>query len=250
MKLAHDSGGKGERLIVLLHGLGATREVWRPLIDVMGDCCRWLAPDLRGHGASPHASSYALGRHAADVAGLIEDGGVPREVIVLGHSMGGAIALALGSGWFGLKPARVFGIGIKVTWSDDERRGLTAMTSAPVRMFAAKDEALARYLKVSGLAGLVAADSAMAKAGVVERDGGWRLAADPKTALVGAPPMEALVAAAQAPFHLARGASDRMMTLDQLRLYDPQAVDFPGLGHNAMVEDPAAVWRFVEERLA
>jgi pimeloyl-ACP methyl ester carboxylesterase len=164
--------------------------------------------------------------------------------------MGGAIALARGSGWFGIKPARVFGIGIKVAWTDDDLHGLTAMAAAPARMFASKDEALARYLKVSGLAGLVAADSAMANAGVVERDGGWRLAADPKTALVGAPPMAALVAAAQAPFHLARGANDRMMTLEQLRLYDPQAIDFPGLGHNAMVEDPAAVWRYIEERLA
>lgn len=247
MKLAHDSGGKGERLIVLLHGLSATREVWRPLIEVVGDRCRWLAPDLRGHGASPHAGNYALEQHAADIVELIGSGS---EVVVVGHSMGGVIALALASGWFGVRPTRVFGIGIKVAWNDDELRGLAAMATAPARMFASKGEAAARYLKVSGLTGLVAADSAMAEAGVVESDGSWHLAADPKTALVGAPPMTALVAAAQAPFHLSRGANDRLVTDEQLRLHDPQAVDFPGIGHNAMVEDAAAVWRWIEGHVA
>jgi pimeloyl-ACP methyl ester carboxylesterase len=144
----------------------------------------------------------------------------------------------------------VFGVGIKVAWSDEELRGLVAMAAAPVRTFPSKDEAVARYLKVSGLAGLVAAEAAMAEAGVVERDGFWRLAADPKTALVGAPPMTALIAAAQAPFHLARGQGDRLMTHEQLRAYDPGAVDFAGLGHNAMVENPDIVWRWIEGRVA
>jgi pimeloyl-ACP methyl ester carboxylesterase len=248
MKLAFDRGGSGERLLVLLHGLGATREVWAPMLDAQ--CWRgsWLAPDLRGHGASPHAASYALGQHAADVAELVQTTGAWREIVVAGHSMGGAIALALASGWFGFKPARVFGLGIKVAWNEDELRGLSAMAATPVRTFATKDEAAARYLKVSGLAGLAAAD-AMAQAGVVERDSGWRLAADPKTASVGAPPMAALIAAAEAPFHLARGENDKMMTREQLSAYDADATDLAALGHNAMVEDPGAVWRWVEGRL-
>lgn len=250
MKLAFDRGGDGERLLVLLHGLGATRAVWRPMLDAARWQGSWLAPDLRGHGASPHAAGYALGQHAADVGELVQATGDWREVVVVGHSMGGAVALALASGWFGVAPLRVFGVGIKVAWSDDELRGLITMAAAPVRTFASKDEAVARYLRVSGLAGLIAAESAMAEAGVVERDGVWRLAADPRTALVGAPPMTALIAAAQAPFHLARGAGDRLMTHEQLRAYDPGAIDFAGLGHNAMVEGPDVVWRWIEGGLA
>ena len=249
VKLAFDRGGDGERLIVLLHGLGATRQVWRPMLDAARWRGSWLAPDLRGHGASPHAASYALGQHAADVADLVQACGDWREIVVVGHSMGGVVGLALASGWFGVKPARVFGVGIKVAWSDAELLRLGEMAAAPARSFASKDEAVSRYLKVSGLAALADPASPVAQAGVVQGDGGWRLAADPKTATVGAPPMTALIAAAEASFHLARGQNDAMMTREQLRAYDQRATDLPGLGHNAMVEDPDAVWRWIEGRL-
>jgi pimeloyl-ACP methyl ester carboxylesterase len=110
MTLEHDRGGNGDRLLVLLHGLGATRDVWRPMIEANRWDESWIAPDLRGHGASSHADNYSLGCHAADVAELIA--GSWREIVVLGHSMGGAVGLALASGWFGVVPSRVYGLGI------------------------------------------------------------------------------------------------------------------------------------------
>lgn len=249
MKLAADRGGSGDRLLVLLHGLGATRHVWRPMLENADARWNgtWLAPDLRGHGASARAMEYALGHHAADVAELAR--GSWRKIVVVGHSMGGVVALALASGWFGIAPARCFGLGIKVAWTADELARLTEMAAAPPRMFATKDEVVTRYLKTAGLAGLMTADSSGAEAGVVTDDAGWRLAADPATASVGAPPMRALLDAAKAPVHLARGETDRMVTLEQLRAFDPDAADLTGLGHNAMVENPNAVWDWIESTL-
>jgi pimeloyl-ACP methyl ester carboxylesterase len=61
--------------------------------------------------------------------------------------------------------------------------------------------------------------------------------------------MRALIAAARAPVHLARGGTDTMVTRDQLLEYDPQARDLPG-GHNAMVDNPGAVWDWIEGYLA
>ena len=124
MKLDTDRGGDGPRLLVLLHGLGATRHVWRPMLAGGRWGGSWLVPDLRGHGASPHATNYGLGQHAADVTELVQSAGAWEEIVILGHSMGGAIALALASGWFGIQPSRVFGLGIKVAWSDDELGGM------------------------------------------------------------------------------------------------------------------------------
>lgn len=250
MKLAFDRGGDGDRLLVLLHGLGATRHVWEAFVSEGRWRGSWIAPDLRGHGASPHAAAYGLGQHAADVGALIKASGDWREVVVVGHSMGGAVALALASGWFGVVPSRVFGVGIKVSWTDDELSRLRDMAAAPARSFPTKDEAVARYLKTSGLAGLVSASSPAADAGVVADGSGWRLAADPRAPSVGAPPMRALLSAAQAPVHLARGDGDRMVAREQLRAYDTSAVDFAGAGHNAMVEAPRAVWDWIEARLA
>jgi pimeloyl-ACP methyl ester carboxylesterase len=247
MKLAFDRGGE-----VLLHGLGATRHVWQPMLGHAFARWRdaWVAPDLRGHGASPRAEAYALDDHAADVARLVQATGRWGEIVVIGHSMGGAVALALASGSFGVTPQRVFGLGIEVAWTEDELARLGEMARAPARWLPTKQEAVARYLKMSGLAGLIEEGSPAAEAGVAQGDGGWRLATDPNTASVGAPPMRALVDAAKAPFHLARGERDHMVTLDQLRAHDPKSVDLVGLGHNAMVEAPVAVWDWIEGRLA
>ncbi|MGN6515708.1 MAG: alpha/beta fold hydrolase [Rhizomicrobium sp.] len=244
MKLQCDRGGEGARLLVLLHGLGATRNVWRGMIAAGRWNGRWIAPDLRGHGASAHASGYALGLHAADVAETIQSLGKFDKIVVLGHSMGGVIALALASGWFGTVPARCFGLGIKVAWNDEERAGMAKMAAMPVKSFADKTEAIARYLKVSGLHGLVSADSETAAAGVVQTKDGWRLAFDPATASVGVPPMRELIAAAQAPVHLACGQTDSMVTREQMAAYDSDARSLPG-GHNVMVENPAAVWGWI-----
>lgn len=249
MQLACDRGGVGDRLIVLLHGLGATRHVWQPMLDAGRWHGSWITPDLRGHGASSHADTYTLVDHAADVAALIQTSGSWREIVIAGHSMGGAVALALASGTFGIAPSHVFGLGIKVAWSDEELTRLQSLSAAPARRFATKDEAIDRYLKVSGLAGLVDKNTTAAAAGVVQDGEGWRLAYDPRTTTVGAPPMRALIDAARARAHLARGDADLMVTLEQLRAFDADAITVTGAGHNAMIEKPAAVWDWIESCL-
>lgn len=251
MKLAFDGGGNGERLLVLLHGLGATRHVWRPMLQSAQQYWdgTWIASDLRGHGESSHAKNYSLGCHAADIAELIGESGQWGEIAILGHSMGGAVGLALASGWFGITPARVFGLGIKVAWNDEELAGMRKLAASPARVFESEGQAVARYLKVSGLNGLVAPDSAEAKAGVTPEDKGWRLACDPATASVGPPPMQALIATAQCRIRLARGETDGLVTLDQLRQYDPHAENIAGAGHNAMMEKPQAVWAWLSSQL-
>jgi pimeloyl-ACP methyl ester carboxylesterase len=52
-------GGSGDPVLLLLHGLGATGDVWdgwRPLLARRWPG-RWLAPDLPGHGGSRQRDS-------------------------------------------------------------------------------------------------------------------------------------------------------------------------------------------------
>ena len=42
-----------------------------------------------------------------------------------------------------------------------------------------------------------------------------------------------------------RGAADRMVSLEQLRAFDSEAIDIPDAGHNAMLEQPGEVWDWV-----
>src|SRR5215510_879033 len=111
-----------------------------------------------------------------------------------------------------------------------------------------RPEAAERHLKLAGLTGLLAPD-AVGDAALEHRDGGWTVAFDPAVFAVGAPDMTGLLAAARAPVLLVAGERDPMCTADQLRTLVPDPVTLSGLGHNAHVEAPAALWPLLQ-RLA
>jgi pimeloyl-ACP methyl ester carboxylesterase len=236
---AHE-GGSGGPLLLLLHGLGATGDVWaswRPLLARRWPG-RWLAPDLPGHGGSPPLAAYTFDGLAAAVAGILPPG---TPVVVLGHSLGGVVGLALASGKFPVPVQAVIGLGVKVAWTGADLDRARALASRPPAWFASRDEAAARYLRVSGLAGLLPAADPAVDAGLATRDGRWRLAMDPGAFAVGEPDMTRLLARSRAPVTLARGEHDPMSTDEQLTRLGVPAVTLPGLGHNAHVESPGQV---------
>ena len=57
--------------------------------------------------------------------------------------------------------------------------------------------------------------------------------------------MAGALAAARAAVVLARGAGDPMVGTADLAVLHSHVRELPGLGHNAHVEDPAAVWDLV-----
>ena len=230
-------GGSGEPVLLLLHGLGATGDVWQgwwPLLAQQWPG-RWLAPDLPGHGGSPPLPGYTFQSLAAAVAGIT---GAGAPTVVLGHSLGGVVGLALADGGSGVPVQAVIGLGIKVAWTEQELDRARAVAHRPPAWFDSRDEAAARYLRISGLTGLLPADSPAVDAGLREQHGRWRLAMDPGAVAVGAPDMAQLLARTQAPVTLARGEHDAMNTDEQLTRLGVPTVTLPGLGHNAHVQSP------------
>jgi pimeloyl-ACP methyl ester carboxylesterase len=224
----------------LLHGLGATDAVWHGTVREIGRSGRaeWTVVDLPGHGSSPPAQQYSVGAMAAEVASMIDR---ERPYRVIAHSLGVYVGLALASGWFGVRVASLFGVGPKVTWTDAEVAAMVELAHKPAKVFLTEQEAWSRYRKVSGLDSSIAPDEAVLARGVVATDGGYRLAADPRTPLVAGAPFDTLASSARCPVLLARGAADPMMTIDELRRHCPAAIEISGTGHNAHVEAPAAI---------
>jgi len=173
----------------------------------------------------------------------VEPGG---RTVVLGHSLGGVVALELAAR---SAVAAVAGLGIKVAWSDEELDRARALARRPVAWFGSRDEAIARHLRVSGLACLVAEDDPAALAGIREEGGRWRLALDPRAFGVGAPDMAGLVARSSAPVTLARGEHDAMNTGEQLARLGVPVVTLAGLAHNAHVECPQRCMALLEAHL-
>jgi hypothetical protein len=100
---------------------------------------------------------------------------------------------------------------------------------------------------VSGLDSNIAPDEAVLARGVVATDGGFRLAADPRTPLVAGAPFDTLASSAMS--GSARAVqTDLMMTLDECGgIAGTRSI--PATGHNAHVEAPAVMLE-LSDRLA
>lgn len=239
-------GGRGERLLVLLHGMGANAAVWERLLPLVARTWdgRWLAPDLRGHGRSAREGPWGIGMHAADVAALIA-AEPPGPVTLVGHSFGGAVAALVASGWFGPRVHEIAAFGVKIEWTEDETAKARELAKRPAAVFATREEAITRYLRISGLADLADAASPTAAAGVIGADGRFQVAMDPRAYGAVGPSVAGLLRLAAAPLRLAAGDRDPMVTLEQMRRIDPAARVLEGVGHNAHWEAPEQVWSFV-----
>ena len=85
--------GEGPPL-ALIHGLFGAARNWGAIQKRLAARHRVLAMDLRNHGESPHAEGMAHAATARDVAETLGARGVQCAVVV-GHSLGGKVAMAL-----------------------------------------------------------------------------------------------------------------------------------------------------------
>lgn len=93
-----DAGPKSDRPLVFIHGLGGSLSSWQFLMGGLSGAHRMTALDLPGHGNSsknaPSEVDYSVPGLASDIAAAL--GSSKRKpAVVVGHSMGGAVAMQL-----------------------------------------------------------------------------------------------------------------------------------------------------------
>lgn len=97
VKLYHRTFGEGDPPLVLLHGVFGSSVNWQAIAKDLAAQRRVVVVDLRNHGRSPHAPAMTYADMVADLLELFRDLGLERPA-VLGHSMGGKVAMALALG--------------------------------------------------------------------------------------------------------------------------------------------------------
>ena len=98
-------GTEGATPVVILHGLFGTSDNWGSVGKELGEPTTAGAPaldvllvDLRDHGRSPHTDAISYPLMAADVHALLTKLGL-KDVVLVGHSMGGKTAMSFAQQW-------------------------------------------------------------------------------------------------------------------------------------------------------
>lgn len=91
IRLNYTELGQG-RPIIILHGLFGSARNWQGIARSLADSHHVISPDLRNHGQSPHAQSMTYQEMADDVISIADQLNL-KNLIMIGHSMGGKVAM-------------------------------------------------------------------------------------------------------------------------------------------------------------
>ena len=95
IKFEVEEHGAGARAFVLVHGYTGSRDDWREQLPELAKLGRTVAVDQRGHGGTTNTGNpadYSFEGLVADLRAVLDALGIER-CDLLGHSMGGAVAL-------------------------------------------------------------------------------------------------------------------------------------------------------------
>lgn len=255
-----ERGGGAGPTVLLLHGAGATAAVWDPVrteLSRRGLAVDWITVDLPGHGRSGwlpgyQHTSYAAAVGTAVAAELGSDGNAPRVDLVVGHSLGGLVALALADGTHGLHVGAVTVMAMKVSWTEEQLSRRAAQAGRLPRTFAEPQPARQHFARVSGMPADTAAP--LLDTGIRRTEDGYRLAADPR--LTADPPatsaeLAAVLNRAAAPVRLVCGDADPGIEPDEMASVLGRPVQVvPGAEHNLHIDAPAHVAGLIATDLA
>jgi pimeloyl-ACP methyl ester carboxylesterase len=157
VELAHTSHGSSGPPLVILHGLLGSARNWNRIARQLALTHRVFALDLRNHGASPWADPMTYAQMALDVCAFLDRQELPAASLI-GHSMGGKVAMRLALG-HGQRVLRLVVVDIApVTYRRDFHEYLAAMQRldlAALGRRAEADAALARDIDDAGVRGFL-----------------------------------------------------------------------------------------------
>jgi pimeloyl-ACP methyl ester carboxylesterase len=237
-------GDPGAAGIVLVHGGAAHARWWDHVAPLLAHHRRVVALDLSGHGDSGRRDSYKLEVWAREVLAVAAEGGISGPPIIIGHSMGGFVALRTAS----LYGSRIQGAVV----IDSPVRDLTPEGRAarerrafgPLRVYPTREAAIARFRPIPDQPVLPYVKAHIADTSVRAVNGGWSWKYDPRIfgrpqftpALLTKPPCRIAM------FRAEHGTMSPQLTevmYDKLGRLAP-VIEIPAAGHHVMLDQPIA----------
>ncbi|MHC4353658.1 MAG: alpha/beta fold hydrolase [Planctomycetota bacterium] len=137
VRVTYDVRGKGDAALVFIHGWACDRSFWREQLDLFARRHCVVALDLGGHGDSgANRELWSTAAFGGDVQAVVDELDLDK-VVLIGHSLGGAVALEAAR----LMPRRVVGIVGVDTLHDAEIEYTRDMTQQAVESFKADFQA-------------------------------------------------------------------------------------------------------------
>jgi pimeloyl-ACP methyl ester carboxylesterase len=115
--------GNGKQLM-LIHGFPETGNVWKNQVENLKDKFQLIIPDMPGSGNSEMVEDMSMEGMAKVLKAVIDNESVgPRSLTMVGHSMGGYIALAFAENY----PQYLAGLGLfhSTAYADNEEKKAT-----------------------------------------------------------------------------------------------------------------------------
>ncbi len=239
--LLEGEGGPG---VLLVHGFPFDHRQWGPQLGALKEVTAVAAPDLRGLGGSEgpdEPAAYSMDRYARDLAGILDELGWERTVLV-GLSMGGYIALAFQR----LFPHRLTGLVLMDTHPyPDSEEGKEGRRRAQEEVASGGPSALADQMleRVLGRTTLSERPGVVSRVREMIEEQPSRGVIGALEAMAGRPGSVADLAGIQVPTLAVVGSEDTLTTPMQLqgtaaKISGARFAEIPAAGHLVSLEAP------------
>ncbi len=238
--------------VVLLHGGGANAHWWDAVAPAIAERFHVVALDFRGHGDADHPEETRVGAFSDDLEALLDHLGRP-PVALVGHSMGGGIALDHAARHPDVRAL----VAVDVSRGASKRSRRTARLALALRRtYATREEAIARYSFLPASAHATEALRVhIATHSVREQpDGRFGFKFDPRWFNLPSRPRPDL-GQIRCPVLVLRGSESPMLTAEGANtlvaeLRDARLVLIEGAGHHIHLDQPEAFLEAVGPFLA
>jgi pimeloyl-ACP methyl ester carboxylesterase len=238
-------GDPGPAGIVLVHGGAAHARWWDHVAPLLTSGHRVVTIDLSGHGDSGRREKYTLDSWAHEAVAVAAAAGITGPPIIVGHSMGGFVALRA-AGLYGSRLAGIVVIDSPVQdLTPEDRAARDARAFGPLRVYPSAEGAMARFRPIPDQPALPYVREHVAATSIRPVPGGWSWKFDP--AIFGrsqaTPALLHHLDCRVALFHAEHGIVPPQTTelmYDKLGRRAP-VIEVPAAGHHVMLDQPIAL---------